>query len=96
MAKSKVGKALAARYPSGRLKVANRDYHREDASKRTPEHRAIDRSRHNNRNKLVREGKVKKGDGKVVHHANNKSTDHRRGNLKIITRKKHDRLHSNS
>ena len=40
------------------------------------------------RNKLKKSGKVRKGDGKDVHHKNRNTADNRRKNLKVTSKRK--------
>ena len=40
------------------------------------------------RRKMTKAGKVRKGDGKDVHHKNRNTLDNRRKNLKVTTKKK--------
>ncbi len=44
-------------------------------------------SRNKARRKLTKLGKVRKGDGRDVHHANRRPTDNRAGNLKAISKR---------
>ena len=40
------------------------------------------------RRKMTKAGKVRKGDGKDVHHKNRNTNDNRRKNLKVTTKRK--------
>lgn len=54
----------------------------------SPEQKKRRAKRNAARRKLEREGKVRKGDGKDVHHKNAKSLSNKRSNLKVASRAK--------
>ena len=60
-----------------------RDYKRERELESTPANLAKNASRKRARRLLEKEGKVKKGDGKDVDHANGNANDNNRKNLRV-------------
>lgn len=45
-------------------------------------------SRNKARRKLAKAGRVKKGDGMDIHHANRRPTDNRTSNLRVMTKRR--------
>ena len=68
--------------------MAKKDYKEEyrkyHASPRMKKERAL---RNKNRRLMLREGKVKKGDGKEIDHKDGNPNNNRRSNLQIVSRK---------
>jgi len=65
-----------------------RDYKKEYAATHgTPEGKADRAARGRARYKLMKEGKVKKGDGKEVDHKNFNPEDNSKKNLRVISKK---------
>ena len=68
--------------------MAKKDYKEEykkyHSSPRMKKERAL---RNKNRRLMLREGKVKKGDGKEIDHKDGNPNNNRRSNLQIVSRK---------
>jgi len=58
------------------------DYHA------SPEQKKRRAERNAARRKLTKAGKVRKGDGKDVHHVNRNTADNSAGNLKVVSKSK--------
>jgi len=66
-----------------------RDYKKEYASYHAKPEQVKRRAQRNSaRRKMEAAGKVRKGDGKDVHHANRKTSDNSSRNLKVISKSK--------
>ena len=59
----------------------------------TPKQRRGRVLRRRNRARAIRQGLVRKGDGRHIHHLNEDVFDNRRSNLKVLTASAHRRLH---
>jgi hypothetical protein len=66
----------------------NRDYQRENLYKRRPEQIKKRVARNKARRMLMREGLVKKGDGRDVNHRNGNALDNKRSNLEPMLARK--------
>jgi len=66
----------------------NRDYQQENLYKRRPEQIKKRVARNRARRMLMREGIVRKGDGKDVNHKNGNALDNRRHNLEPMVARK--------
>jgi hypothetical protein len=65
-----------------------RDYKKEYEWQGTEEQKKRRAQRNKDRRKALREGKVKKGDDKDVHHVDNNPKNHSSKNVKVISRSK--------
>jgi hypothetical protein len=80
---------ITARTPSeyrtggGKPRNYKREYSKFHSSSKAIAERS---SRNKARRKLTKLGRVRKGDGKDIHHANRRPTDNRAGNLRVMSR----------
>ena len=69
-------------------KSTGRDYEYDKEYQSSPEQKKNRASRNAARRKLMKEGKVAKGDGKDVDHSNGNPKDNRKSNLKVMSKSK--------
>lgn len=65
-----------------------RDYTYDTAYESTPEQKKRRAGRNRARRLMIKEGKVRKGDGKDVDHKNHNTTDNSKSNLRIMSKHK--------
>lgn len=68
--------------------ATKRNYTREYKYHKKPKQKKRRAQRNAARAKMSKAGKVRKGDGKDVHHKNRNTADNRRKNLKVTSKKK--------